>query len=117
MVVLAAPRACFMIEKLSTLYGSPSNSIVMPFLISDVSTATANDDEVLADAEGRGVDTNGARGTKAATLVVVPRTSRHVEIFMLYSRNFLPSAILFCKRRLVMRSDSALFEHEGWERG
>ena len=43
MVVLAAPRACFIILKLSTLYGSPSSSIVRPFLISDVSTATDRD--------------------------------------------------------------------------
>ena len=46
-VVLAAPRACFIMEKLRTLYGSPSSSIVNPFLMSDVSTATlrAVDDE------------------------------------------------------------------------
>jgi len=42
-VVFAAPRACFIILKFNTLYGSPSNSIVIPFLISDVSIATFND--------------------------------------------------------------------------
>ena len=50
MVVLAAPRACFIIEKLSTLCGSPSISMVIPFLMSDVSTATASD--VLERDEG-----------------------------------------------------------------
>jgi len=44
-VVLAAPRACFMMLKLTTLKGSPSISIVMPFLMSDVSTATLRDDD------------------------------------------------------------------------
>jgi len=39
-VVLAAPRACFMILKLKTLYGSLSISTVNPFLMSDVSMAT-----------------------------------------------------------------------------
>ena len=40
MVVFAAPRACFMMLKPMILYGSPSISIVRPFLISEVSTAT-----------------------------------------------------------------------------
>merc|ERR1719296_154425 len=40
MVILAAPRACFMTEKFMTLYGSLSISTVSPFFISDVSIAT-----------------------------------------------------------------------------
>ena len=44
-VVFAAPRACFIILKFNTLNGSPSNSIVIPFLISDVSIATFKDVE------------------------------------------------------------------------
>ena len=40
MVVLAAPRACFMMEKDRTFHGSPSISTVRPFLMSDVSMAT-----------------------------------------------------------------------------
>ena len=39
-VVLATSLACFIMEKLRILYGSPSSSMVMPVLISEVSTAT-----------------------------------------------------------------------------
>lgn len=47
MVVLAAPLACFIIEKDMTRYGSPSSSsTVRPFLMSEVSIA-AIDREVL----------------------------------------------------------------------
>ena len=60
-VVLAAPRACFIMEKLRTLYGSPSSSMVNPFLMSDVSTAT-----LRADDE-RWVKMVGAKATDAPT--------------------------------------------------
>jgi hypothetical protein len=60
MVVLAAPLACFIILNDTTLYGSSSIFKVMPFLISDVSTAT------LRDTPNDGLPW----GTKAATTVV-----------------------------------------------
>jgi len=60
MVVLAAPRACFMILKLRTFHGSPSISIVMPFLMSDVSMATPR---TVPDGREKAV---GAAGAKAA---------------------------------------------------
>lgn len=56
MVVLAAPRACFMMENERTLYGSPSISSVIPFLMSEVSTATASEEEARE---------NAGAGTKA----------------------------------------------------
>jgi hypothetical protein len=44
MVVLAVPRACCVMEKEIPLYGSLSISIVIPFIMLVVSTATSRDD-------------------------------------------------------------------------
>ena len=60
-VVLAAPRACFMMLKFKTLYGSPSSSMVIPFLMSDVSMATFN-----ADFDNRADECPIGAGQKAA---------------------------------------------------
>lgn len=73
MVILAAPRACFIMEKLRTLYGSPSSSMVNPFLMSDVSTATlrAEDDArvKLVGAKATAVPTKDAK--MASFMVIV----------------------------------------------
>lgn len=57
-----------------TLYGSPSNSTVMPFLMSDVSTATRNDVVVVVVVDVDGVVVNfgvdgDVRNDRVAVLV------------------------------------------------
>ena len=85
-VVLAAPRACFIILNDNTLYGSPSNSTVNPFLISDVSMATCN---VVFDVRDRTND--GVGMTKADVQLVIAQRAKIVVIIerniMVYAKN------------------------------
>lgn len=68
-VVFAAPLACFMMLKDNTLCGSPSSSMVIPFLISEVSTATARAEDCRgANAMGAKAEEPEAKSNKLAKL-------------------------------------------------
>lgn len=90
MVVLAAPRACFMMEKLMTLWGSPLISTVRPFLMSDVSTDTM---------ESAYAFLTDAGGTKATAVEIKAAKSKKMDRIMMDSTN----VVVWSKRQRVVQ--------------
>eukprot|EP00986_Skeletonema_menzelii_P005486 scaffold2011_cov142-Skeletonema_menzelii.AAC.9 len=98
-VVLAAPRACFIMEKLRTLYGSPSSSMVNPFLMSDVSTATfrADDERWVKKMVGAKATDVPTKDAKMASFIII--------VAVYYTNNDAIDATIKCCSLFFMRSN------------